>query len=239
MTFKNLYQVKSRSRFRVASFILSGFFFLFIFSSTVHAEEGSGELIYKQLSTYVNNGDNEFIAEINVQPRYLDWSNAEQLDFKGHLRFLNSPLDGGRKDQTMLFFIRSAAEGNIYILNIPDRENQDYVGLEELIESKLIFSIEVIDAEIAGESYSFARFVTVPVQPAFDKIFRLAIILMLFLVMVGMGLTLTGRIFLLLFPNQKVLLLERYFNLGLCLLLPQGLDIFWDSMNTIHTFTWE
>jgi bile acid:Na+ symporter, BASS family len=221
MTFKNLSHVKSRSRLNTAGFVLSGILFLFLFSSTALAEEGSGEVLYKQLSTYVNNGDNAFIEEVNVKPRNLDWSNAEQLDFKGHLRFLNSSKEGSL-DQTRLFFIRSAAEGNIHILTIPSRENPDYVGLEELIESKLIFSIKVIDADIDGQTYSFAQFISVPVQPAFDKIFRLAIILMLFLVMVGMGLTLTGKDFVVVVSKPKGFIIGEILQFGVMPLIAAG-----------------
>ncbi len=117
MTIINLYQVKSGGWLKTAGFVLSGILFMFLFSSTALASEGEGELLYKQLSTYVNSGDNEFIEEVNVKPRNLDWSNAEQLDFKGHLRFLNSSVEGSL-DQTRLFFIRSAAEGDIFILTI-------------------------------------------------------------------------------------------------------------------------
>jgi BASS family bile acid:Na+ symporter len=143
------------------------------------------------------------------------------MDFKGHLRFLNTSEEG-TLDQTRLFFIRSAAEGDVYVLNIPDREDPDYAGLEDLIESKQIFSIKVLEAEVEGNTYSFARFISYPVQPTFDKIFRISIILMLFLVMVGMGLTLTGKDFVVVVSKPKGIIVGELLQFGIMPLIAAG-----------------
>jgi BASS family bile acid:Na+ symporter len=205
----------------MAKILISTVILLFSCSQLVLAEGESGEALYKKLSTQVYEENNQLIEDLNVAPRLLDWNNAHDMDFKGHLRFLNSTKEG-TLDQTRLFFIRSAAEGDIFILTIPDRENPDYADLEELIESKLIFDIKVIDADIEGESYSFAQFITVPVQPAFDKIFRLMIILMLFLVMVGMGLTLTGKDFVVVVSKPKGIIVGEILQFGIMPLIAAG-----------------
>ncbi|MEE4115374.1 MAG: bile acid:sodium symporter family protein [Marinilabiliaceae bacterium] len=198
------------------------FLSMFISLNSINAsDEVNGELLYKKLSEIVREGNNEVIEALNTGPRTLDWGSSVQLDFKGHLRYLNSPEEGNL-DQTRLFFIRSAKEGNVYILTIPDREDPGYAGLEDLIESKLIFSINVIEAEVDGESYSFAQFVSYPVQPAFDKIFRLAIILMLFLVMVGMGLTLSGKDFVLVVTKPKGIIIGEILQFGVMPLIAAG-----------------
>ena len=221
MTFQNLFKAWNSKRIKPISIFLTAIFCMFFFNSALIAEDGSGEALYKHLSTIVNSGDKSFIEELNVAPRNLDWSNAEVLDFKGHLRFLNSSKEGS-PDQTRLFFVRSAAEGNIYILTIPDRDNPDYANLEDLIESKLIFNIKVIESKIGDETFQFAQFVTVPVQPAFDKIFRLMIILMLFLVMVGMGLTLTGKDFAVLISKPKGIIVGEILQFGVMPLIAAG-----------------
>ena len=199
--------------------------FFLLFSLTgmnfVAAEEGSGEKLYKHLTQIVNAGNNELIESLNTVPRSMDWSSAGQLEFKGHLRYLNSPAEGSL-DQTRLFFIRSAAEGDVYILTIPDREDPGYLGLEELIESKLILSINVMETEVEGVNYKFAQFITYPVQPVFDKIFKLAIILMLFLVMVGMGLTLTGKDFVLVVTKPRGIILGEILQFGIMPLIAVG-----------------
>lgn len=189
--------------------------------NSVAAVEGSGEKLYKHLSQIVNAGNNELIESLNTLPRSMDWSSADQLEFKGHLRYLNSPTEGSL-DQTRLFFIRSAAEGDVYILTIPDRDDPDYLGLEDLIESKLILNIKVMETGVEGVNYQFAQFVTYPVQPVFDKIFKLAIILMLFLVMVGMGLTLTGKDFVLVVTKPRGIIIGEILQFGIMPLIAAG-----------------
>lgn len=197
---------------------------LFLISScskpiTIH--ESEGEKLYGHLSEIANEGNNDLIEALNTEPRALEWSNPQQLDFKGHLRTLNSSREGN-PDQSRLFFIRSAAEGDVYVLTIPDREDPDYMGLEELMEYKLIFSIKVVEAEVEGKMYSFAQFINYPVRPTFDKIFRIAIILMLFLVMVGMGLTLTGKDFVVLVTKPKGIIVGEILQFGIMPLIAVG-----------------
>ncbi len=194
---------------------------IFSFSSAVAANEGSGERLYKHLTDIVNEGDNEMITALNTEPRGLDWSQAEEMEFKGHLRYLQSPEEGSL-DETRLYFIRSAAEGDVYILTIPDRADPGYAGLEDLIESKLILHVTVMEEEIEGETYKFAQFVTYPVQPVFDKIFRLSIILMLFLVMVGMGLTLTGKDFVVVVTKPRGIIIGELLQFGIMPLIAAG-----------------
>lgn len=204
------------------SLFLAVIFCLSFYLSPAFAESEPGEALYSQLSNLANNGENAIIEELNVSPRSLDWSQAKQLDFKGHLRFLVSSKEGSA-DQTLLFFIRSAAEGNVYILNIPDVAEADYENLEELIKSKLIFSVKVIESEVGDTTYQFAQFITPPVQPVFDKIFRLMIILMLFLVMIGMGLTLTIEDFKVLILKPKGIIIGEILQFGIMPLLAAGL----------------
>lgn len=219
MNFNTIISTFSKSAGRLFFYIT---LILFSLSNQCFASDnGGGEELYKKLTEIVNSGNNDLIEALNSDPRNLDWSSADQMDFKGHLRYLNSSKEG-TLDQTRLFFIRSAAEGNVYILTIPDREDPDYAELEELIESKQIFSIKVLEAEVGGISYGFAQFITYPVQPTFDKIFRLSIILMLFLVMVGMGLTLTGKDFVVVVSKPKGFIVGEILQFGVMPLIAAG-----------------
>ena len=200
---------------------LISFLLIFSSSSLLAADEGGGEELYKHLTEIVNAGNNEIIESLNTVPRALDWSTADQMEFPGHLRYLNSPEEGS-PDQTRLYFIRSAAEGDVYILTIPDREDPGYAGIEDLFEFKLILNIKVMETEVGGESYKFAQFVSYPVRPAFDKIFRLAVVLMLFLVMVGMGLTLTGKDFVVVVTKPKGIIIGEILQFGIMPLIAAG-----------------
>jgi len=73
-----------------------------------------------------------------------------------------------------------------------------------------------------GENYKFAQFITYPVQPVFDKIFRMAIILMLFLVMVGMGLTLTGKDFVVVVTKPRGIIIGEILQFGIMPLIAAG-----------------
>ncbi len=200
---------------------LSLFVTLFVLNQPVKADENSGEEMYKYLSKRVHQGDSAFIGMLNTVSREFDWSNAEDLDFQGHLRFMTSPVEGNA-DQARLFFIRNAEKGRIYILSIPDREHPDYQALEELIENKLKFNVRLLEADVDGVSYHFAQFNTRPEQPLFDKIFRLMIILMLFLIMVGMGLTLTGKDFAVLISRPKGIIIGEILQFGIMPLIAMG-----------------
>ena len=181
----------------------------------------SGETVYEHLTLLTSSGDNALIEELNTKPRDLDWNNAEKIEFGGHLRYLTS-VKQGDLDQTRLFFIRSG-KGSIYVLSIPDRNDPMYQGLEELIESKLHFEIKILEAKIGGKEYQFAQFITPPEQPVLDKIFKLMIILMLFLVMVGMGLTLTGKDFAVLVTKPRGIIVGEILQFGVMPLIAVAL----------------
>ncbi|MDO9111872.1 MAG: bile acid:sodium symporter family protein, partial [Desulfatirhabdiaceae bacterium] len=167
---------------------------------------------YKHLSALTNSGNNSLIEKLNTRPRTLDWKNAEAFKLKGHLRFLTSAKQGNA-EQTVLYLVRST-EGKIFILTIPDGNDPLYQNLKNLIENKLDFSIKVLDSKIEDTDYQFAQFVTSPAQSGFDKIFKLMIILMLFFVMVGMGLTLTGGDFAILISKPKGIIIGEILQFG-------------------------
>lgn len=189
--------------------------------SPAQAKETSGEAVYRHLSQLANSGDNARIEKLNTIARQSDWGNAESRQFKGHLRFLQSS-EKGSKDQTRLFFARST-DGQIIILTFPDRTDPDYQDLESLIKSKLHFNLKVVDLAIGDRTYTFAKFITPPEQPLFDKIFKIMIILMLFMVMVGMGLTLTGQDFAVLISKPKGILVGEVLQFGVMPLIAAAL----------------
>ncbi len=221
MIYKDIEQTqrKTKSSFIRHIFLMSVVFFLFI--SLALGKSNSGESFYKDLSTLANSGNNFVIESLNTISRDLDWDNASTLKFKGNLRFLTSSKHG-TEDQTKLFFIRSV-DGDIYILSIPDKSNPNYLNLDELIESKLYFDVKVMDTDFNNVNYQFAQFITSPIQPTFDKIFKLMIILMLFLVMIGMGLTLKGKDFAVLITKPKGIIVGEILQFGIMPLIAAGL----------------
>ena len=206
-------------RFTKSIFLLSILFF--ISNSVVLGSDNLGESFYKYLSTLANDGNNIVIEKLNTTSRDLAWDNASSQQFKGNLRFLTSTKPGNG-DQTKLFLIRSVY-GEVFILSIPDKVNPDYQNLEELIENKLYFDIKVLQIDLDNVNYQFAQFITPPIQPTFDKIFKLMIILMLFLVMIGMGLTLTAKDFAVLIAKPKGIIIGEILQFGIMPLIAAGL----------------
>lgn len=221
MTFVALTKTKRDLNLALPTILLSVCIYFLTFCSMAIADDTSGEPFYKYMSSLASSGNNSLIEELNTNPRKLDWNNAEALKFKGHLRFLTS-VKPGSTDQTRLYFIRNT-EGSIIILTIPDSNDPVYQNLEKLIESKLNFDVKVMNATIGDKEYQFAQFINPPVQAAFDKIFKLMIILMLFLVMVGMGLTLTGKDFSILISKPRGIIIGEILQFGIMPLIAVAL----------------
>ncbi|MDF1592205.1 MAG: bile acid:sodium symporter family protein [Desulfobacterales bacterium] len=95
--------------------------------------------------------------------------------------------------------------------------------MKKHIESKLDFNIKVLNLKIGDKNYQFAQFITPPVQSVFDKVFKLMIILMLFLVMVGMGLTLTGKDFTVLISKPRGIIIGEILQFGVMPLIAAAL----------------
>ncbi len=152
------------------------------------------------------------IKKLNDAGRQIDWSKANELVCHGHLRVLKTDIIKGNDDVTKLYFVRNIS-GEIYILSIPE-ENElveqglknAYGNLEKMLEYKMNFKLLVAQKNINGATYNYARFLEAPTQLALDKIFKTSIVLMLFFVMLGMGLTLTINDFKIVFQKPKGIL---------------------------------
>ncbi len=142
--------------------------------------------------------------------RTVDWSEAREEEFEGHLRHL--PVEVNDEVLAEIFLVRQL-DGELYILSITPPEEMDeetavfYEELEELTGDKLIFEVKVKEGTVNGETYSFARFVEPPQQVLLNRIFEICCTLMLFLIMVGMGLTLTVKDFSQVFIKPRAMII--------------------------------
>lgn len=189
--------------------VLLTFFTILVLTPAMAANQ-DGEKLYNRLALISRGeGDLSLFNRLNEKSRKLNWEKAETREFTGNLRILK-PKD---TDEPRLIMIREL-KGEILILSVPDdpamlNENADspYAGLAEKVEDKLEFKIEMMTGTVDGEVYEFARLLEEPTQVPMDKIFKISIILMLFFVMVGMGLTLTVKDFALVFSKPKGIIL--------------------------------
>lgn len=165
------------------------------------AGQKTGEQLYSELSAVAKGrGDIALFEKLNTESRKLDWAKTAEAEFTGNLRLLSAVNTDERNDKTTLHLIRTI-KGELYILSIPTEATMEkgvksyYAGLEKMLESKMTFKIKVQQGVINGVTYRFAQFAAAPAGLVFDKIFKISIVLMLFSVMAGMGMTMTLKDF--------------------------------------------
>ncbi|MBW2650852.1 MAG: hypothetical protein JRC66_07605 [Deltaproteobacteria bacterium] len=182
-------------------------------------EKKTGEELYKTISTSAKGLENQgLIKELQTKAGNLDWQDSKDIKFTGNLRLIT------QKEQTeqkgLKIFLLRDLSGDIYVLSLPKKTEKSeiksfYFELEESLSNKLNFNVIVKSAVVNGDTYTFAKFVQKPQQPALDKVFKICIILMLFFVMVGMGLTLTLKEFALVFTSPRGIILGEILQFGI------------------------
>ncbi|HSV97769.1 MAG TPA: bile acid:sodium symporter family protein [Spirochaetota bacterium] len=195
-------------------------------SSIAYADED----MYRRLSIAAKGtGDLTLIKKLNEASRKLDWRNANETEFQGHLRLLKASAATVTGDATSIFLVRSI-KGELFILAVPSKETLEkeglasrYANLEKMLEDRLTFKIQTIKGTVDGETYLFAHFMEKPKQLPLDRIFKISIVLMLFFVMLGMGLTLTMKDFKIVFQKPKGMLAGAFLQWAIMPLVAVGL----------------
>ncbi len=190
-----------------------------VFTTSVSAQENSGELVYKKLSTIASTDSAEAsFGQLNSKLRDLTWNEATDTQFVGNLRVIrNRTIDEG----AAVYLLRKMT-GEVFLLATPadtaeiqSGSDSIYAGLDSFSESKMEFIIRTMSVTIDGNLYNVAQFVKKPEQVVLDKVFKICIILMLFFVMVGMGMTLTWADFSLVFKKPKGIILGQILQFGI------------------------
>ncbi len=219
-----------RVMFKVWVVAIVGFVLSMILTSASYADGISGEELYKQLSRIAKGkGDISLFKKLNTESRKINWDKATEMEFAGNIRLLKAEKDEGTDGKLNIYLLRKLS-GEIFILALPEKtvmleEGADsyYSGLEKMLGNKMVFKIRVKDVAINGEVYKFAQFIDKPYQVFLDKIFKISIILMLFFVMVGMGLTLTLKDFALVFTKPRGIILGEILQFGFMPLMALGI----------------
>jgi len=194
---------------------------LFCPPSTVQADGESGAALYRHLSQAAGGkADTSLFEKLNAGSRRMNWAQAKEKEFSGHLRIIRTQSGGDTLDRQVIYLLRELT-GTLYILGVPDDpgalmegSGSPYAGLDGKVENKLIFRATLMSGNIEGTDYQFARLIAPPVQPALDRLFKISIILMLFFVMVGMGLTLAVNDFTLVFTKPRGIILGGILQFG-------------------------
>ncbi len=204
-----------------------------------------GAALYRRLAQVAGGqGDPAIFEQLNTGARQLDWSQAREKAFTGHLRIIRVKNAENNPDRRAVYLLRELT-GEVYILETPadtadfaEGVDTPYAGLDAKFESKLELRALHMPGNIGEVDYRFARLAAAPVQPTLDRIFKIAIILMLFFVMVGMGLTLTFKDFALVFTKPRGIVLGQVLQFGfmpllamtIALLIQDAMGDFFSSM---------
>jgi len=181
-----------------------------------------GEELYKYLSKKtISEGDAAFVEGLNTSSLKLDWSAAQKKDLTGNLRILK--VKNAKVGTEALYFIRGS-EGDMYVVSLPAEGGRPAAEYEKISENRMMFALETVTGEHEGTTYAFARISGEPKAILFDRIFKIAIVLMLFFVMVGMGLTLKLSDFALVFRKPLGIVIGIVLQYGLMPLVAFGLS---------------
>jgi len=190
--------------------------------ATGSANDGSDEALYRKLSEIaIGQGDSPLFDRLNNDSRNMDWDRADETEFVGNLRILKSIREGTAGSGARIYLLRKLT-GELYILSLPadpsalvEDADSPYAGLDGISGNKMVFKVKTMRAAVGGEAYQFAKLTARPEQMKLDRIFKICIILMLFSVMVGMGMTLTFKDFALVFKKPRGIILGEILQFGL------------------------
>jgi hypothetical protein len=169
----------------------------------------AGEDLYRELSRASRDSDLVLYRALNEEGRLLDWESADAVEFEGNLRFLEAEKAAPDEELSGLYLVRRL-DGELFILSLPSQAEQELTGtidfyssLDNVLGDKLVFKGLLAEGTVLGESYTFIRFTEKPSQLLLDRIFKTSIMFMFFFVMLGMGLTLALKDFVLVFKNRR------------------------------------
>jgi bile acid:Na+ symporter, BASS family len=222
--FKNKYAPGGHmfTKARTAQAVVFCIIMLAATSLVAAAPSSHGEELYKYLSQKTTvEGDAAFVNGLNAGSLKLDWPAAKKSDLTGNLRMLK--VKGGKTGSEALYFIRSST-GEMYILSLPAAGGLTPAQYKKMSESRMRFTLETVSGGHDGRAYNFARIIGEPHAITLDRVFKILIVLMLFLVMVGMGLTLKISDFTLVFRRPLGIVTGIVLQYGLMPLVALGLS---------------
>ncbi len=182
----------------------------------------SGETLYEELSERARRGGDEatLFGALEAAAAGIDWSTARATSLSANIRRLETAAGAGRPAGT--FYLVRELSGEVYVLVLPAERgalapgaDSPYAGLSDKVGQKVSCEAEVAAATVAGVEYRFLRLRSTPERLLLDRLFVVAIVVLLFLTMVGMGLTLTPKDFGLVFRKPAGMLVGIVCQFGL------------------------
>lgn len=199
-------------------FLLFLVFFIGMTGFSVSAEVIPGEAVYKKLTAAVSGEmESTLMVDLKEASSEIDWNDAVETQFVGNLRYVGDQAKTGPG----LYLLRKLT-GELMILHLPEDfqeltadSDSPYAGLQAAFESKMSFTVKTDEKTVDGQVFQFAQLILTPEQLLMDRLFKISIILMLFFVMVGMGMTLTTKDFALVFTKPRGIFIGQVLQFGL------------------------
>jgi len=188
----------------------------------VCAQENVDAALYKKLSAIAFSADSDLalFEKLNQAARSQDWAPGEETRFVGNLRILKSVQAPTDESRGRIYLLRKLS-GELYVLAVPadpaaraETADSLYAGLDGFSGSKMVFDVKLRQVAVEGAVYPMAAFAGKPTRMKLDKVFKICIILMLFFVMIGMGMTLTFKDFALVFTKPRGIILGEILQFG-------------------------
>ncbi|MBW2459431.1 MAG: bile acid:sodium symporter family protein [Deltaproteobacteria bacterium] len=192
------------------------------------AKQLSGAQLYEMLrgAGRGEGAGHELFDVLKRQAGAVDWQQAEARSFLGHVRRLEAGEAAAAKE---LFLVRELS-GKVYILALPKEASalvkgsgSPYADLQGLVKYKLQFHAQVATATVDGVQYDYLQLTQPPERLLLDRLFFIAIVVLLFLVMVGMGMTLTLRDFAVVLKKPRGMIVGPVLQFGLLPLIAMAL----------------
>ena len=189
---------------------------------SVQANRLPGEELYKRLTAAASGtSDSKLLDDLLTTSTELDFNATISEEFVGNLRVVQQKTDNDSTPGKKVYLLRKLT-GELLVLNVPENltaltadSDSPYANLADAFESKMLFRVNIQELEISGTIIQVAQLAQKSEQLPMDKLFRISIILMLFFVMVGMGMTLTIKDFALVFSKPRGILIGQVLQFGL------------------------
>lgn len=177
------------------------------------------------LDTAMQGEAGPLFRQLEARGRDIDWAAADKIEFAGNLRSLKINPADPEVDAPGLYLIRSVA-GELFVLALPEDRAEIkkgsasiYAGLADQVKYRMTFQLSTTVATVDGETYRFAQYAAAPKRALLDRLFFIFIILMLFCVMMGMGMTLRTKDFAMILIKPKAMIVGPICQFGLLPLL--------------------
>lgn len=190
-------------------------------SDPLHAQSLSvaerGEVAYIELNRLLSGqGGKSFIRKLKRAGGSIDWQQVNQEEsFRGYLRFIERGEGRENGENGERVYLLRSTEGEVFILTFPDPLKDMTQELRQMTKYKMDYRVKSKVEQVGGLELKFSSFSAEPSRPLIDRLFYLFIVVLLFTVMLGMGLTLTLENFKHVFKKPRAMIVGPICQVGI------------------------